>query len=45
MRNLDAADEAINDSSLKARLRAMAGKVHVNAFLTASVLTGIAILF
>ena len=45
MRNLDAADEAINDSNFKARQRAIAGKVHINALLTAVVMTSLTLLF
>jgi len=44
MRNLDATDEAIDDSGIKARLRAMARKVHIKALLTAVVLSAFTLL-
>jgi hypothetical protein len=45
IRNLDTAEEAIGDSGMKARLRAIAGEIHINALLTAAVLTCLTSLF
>jgi hypothetical protein len=44
MRNLDAGDQSIDNSGLKARLQAVAQKIHVRALLTAVLLTALTFL-